>query len=84
MDRISVDREALGRVLDALNGPAHLIRELQATRRLPGTDENPVNILTKEYNDAATEYNTGVKMAEALSDDPGRPILPHRSGGGSR
>ena len=48
--KIYVDVEALGKVLEALNGPGHLIRELQATRGPLVGDDNPINILTDEYN----------------------------------
>lgn len=56
-DKVIVDREALRAVLSALNGPGHLIRELQATRTLPpmklGDDsvyENPINKLIEDFN----------------------------------
>lgn len=50
MSEITVNMEALGRVLEALNGPWHLIRELQATRGPLVGDDNPINILINEYN----------------------------------
>lgn len=52
---IEVDAEALRRVLVALNGPAHWIRELQATRNFPVGDPNPIDVLTDQYNAAAME-----------------------------
>ena len=48
MDIISVDKKALLKVLAALTGPPHLIRELQATRdRPPIIEGNPIDILLK-------------------------------------
>jgi hypothetical protein len=57
-EMVSVDKKALKKILEALTGPGHLIRELQATRDLPpmrlseGDElyENPINILLKQYN----------------------------------
>lgn len=49
MESLVVDSKALKQVLSALNGPAHHIRELQATRNLPG-DDNPINTLINQYN----------------------------------
>jgi hypothetical protein len=48
-DRVEVAAEPLRQVLTALTGPPHHIRELQATRKLPGT-ENPINQLILEFN----------------------------------
>lgn len=47
--KIPVDAEALRRVLSALDGPPHYIRELQVTRNLPGNN-NPINTLIDDYN----------------------------------
>ena len=47
---ISVDAAALKQVLVALNGPGHFIRELQHTRTPPVGDDNPINILTDQFN----------------------------------
>ena len=47
--KIPVDADALRQVLNALNGPGHYIRELQATRNLPGST-NPINTLIDDYN----------------------------------
>lgn len=43
---ISVDADALRQLLDALSGPGHHIRELQATRNFP---PNPINTLIDQY-----------------------------------
>ena len=61
MEQVTVNAKALKEVLEALNGPGHYIRELQATRSLPGND-NPINILIEEYNSAIEAYNA--KMIE--------------------
>ena len=52
-ETIAVNRKALHRLLAALNGPEHYIREIQATRTpdIIGFD-NPINILIGEYNEA--------------------------------
>lgn len=52
MRTIQVSADALGLVLIALQGPPHLIRELQATRSiaLMGMGgPNPINTLIDEY-----------------------------------
>lgn len=51
---VSVSAEALRQVLVALTGSAYRIRELQATRNIAGLtgDENPIDTLIKEYNQA--------------------------------
>ena len=54
---VPVNAEALREVLVALNGPGHLIRELQATRA-PYLPPNPINTLISDFNawvDAQTE-----------------------------
>jgi hypothetical protein len=48
--RIEVDAENLRRVLQALIGPEHHIRELQATRKLHDLVPNPLQALLDEYN----------------------------------
>lgn len=50
---IEVSAAALEAVLQALTGPSHWIRELQATRRVPGY-LNPINQLIEQYNSAVT------------------------------
>lgn len=54
METVTVNATALRRVLIALVGPPHYVRELQATMGplpLIGQD-NPINILLSEYNAA--------------------------------
>lgn len=48
----TVDAEALGQVLQALVGPSHYIRELQAT--LNGPFDNPIKTLIAQYNEQAS------------------------------
>lgn len=44
---IPVDAKALQRILEALYGPPHMIRELQATVSLP---DNPIEKVREQYN----------------------------------
>ena len=57
MKEVIVDADALKKVLGALNGPGHLIRELQATRGPLVGDNNPINILIENYNSAVNQHN---------------------------
>ena len=63
--KVSVSAKALHQVLGALTGPPHYIRELQATRNLPGV-ENPINTLIDEYN-AAIEAVRQQRLAEGTN-----------------
>lgn len=52
---VAVDAVALRRVLEALVGPGHLIRELQATRSLHSLGHpNPIDTLLEQFNAWAT------------------------------
>lgn len=67
MEKVTVSADALYRILNALNGPAHHIRELQVTRniaRLPEMEPNPINTLVDEYNAAVEEYNKSIQTEE--------------------
>ena len=66
MEQITVNAKALKEVLEALNGPGHYIRELQATRSLPGNN-NPLNILMEEYNTAVNAYNAKMIDEDSLT-----------------
>jgi hypothetical protein len=57
MEQVTVSAKALARVLTAFNGPPHYIRELQATRDIPGVEDHPIDVLIKEYNLAVDVYN---------------------------
>ncbi len=63
--KVTVTAKALHQVLGALIGPGHYIRELQATRNLPGID-NPINTLIDEYN-AAIDASKAQRDAAAGS-----------------
>ena len=67
--KVSVNAEALRRVLQALNGPAHHIRELQAIRNLPG-DKNPIDRLIEDFNAAAEALNAGTTEPVAGKEIP--------------
>lgn len=48
---VTVDAKALRQVLQALIGPPHHVRELQATRTPESLfPENPINVLVDQYN----------------------------------
>jgi hypothetical protein len=52
-DLISVDKRALRQLLEAVTGPGHHIRELQATRSLHALGyPNPIDTLIDSYNAA--------------------------------
>lgn len=58
MDKLTVSAEPLRTILQALIGPPHHIRELQATRRLPASMAgNPIDVLIAEFNAAAEQCN---------------------------
>ena len=57
MKTVTVNADALRQVLEALNGPGHLIRELQYTRGPLVGHDNPINILVKEFNQAVVDYD---------------------------
>jgi hypothetical protein len=65
MEKVTVNAKALRQVLNALNGPPHYIRELQVTRGPMVGDDNPINILVNEYNQAVERHNAGGKQAQA-------------------
>ena len=52
-DPISVDKRALRQLLEAVTGPGHHIRELQATRSLHALGHpNPIDTLIDSFNAA--------------------------------
>lgn len=55
---IVVSRGALIQVLTAINGPSHLIRELQVTRGFPLGPENPIDTLINEIDHQVTIFNS--------------------------
>jgi|GEM_PF-1586572 len=69
---VDVSAVALHTLLTALVGPAHLVRELQATRGQLIGDDNPINVLINEYNHALAAHGgaTDVNDARTQSDAP--------------
>ena len=55
MKLVEVDAEALYKVLTALDGPDHMIRELQYTRG--PLFNNPIDKLIRDYNVGAELFN---------------------------
>lgn len=63
MEKITVSAAPLRRLLQALNGPPHLIQELQATRDLDflsAAVANPIDVLIAEYNAAIETHNAAL------------------------
>ena len=64
--KVSVDADKLRQILEAITGPGHLIRELQAIRSI-GSD--PISALVDEYNlqvfGPIETKAAGVEFAEA-------------------
>lgn len=61
-----VDAEALQRLLNALNGPGYYIRELQATRNLPGSEPNPIDVIEKQVKIQEAVAKNGEHAKKAL------------------
>jgi hypothetical protein len=80
---VSVDANALGQVLRALNGPGHYIRELQVTRDLDNKglslERNPINLLIEQYNsfveDELKKDNDVVPLFRAEFSIKGTPVV---------
>lgn len=71
MDKVEVSATALRQLLQALLGPAHLIRELMVIRDLAAkglADPDPITILVNEYNAAAEAYNI-TERAKEVGDE---------------
>lgn len=68
-DKVLVSSKALYALLRALNGPAHHIAELQVLRKPPFGDDNPINILSKEYNDYVDRTNNPMYECHKLDTD---------------
>lgn len=71
---IQVDADALRALLQALNGPGHLIRELQVTRGPLFAKENPIEILIANYNAAI------LKAREVVVDVTPKGEAPDNAG----
>lgn len=61
-----VDADALRRILSALNGPDYYIRELQATRNLPGSEPNPIDVIEKQVKIQEAVAKNGEHAKNAL------------------
>lgn len=59
MEKVTVSADALRQILQALNGPGHYIRELQALRNGPFSGDNPINKVADEYNAALQRPEDG-------------------------
>lgn len=57
METVTVSATALRQVLEAFNGPSHLIQELKAIQHLPFSENNPIKTLMDEYNRAVRKFN---------------------------
>ena len=59
METVTVNAEALRLVLAALQGPQHLIRELQFTTDICAATgmDNPINTLINEFNEQVKGEN---------------------------
>lgn len=57
--KVSVDSAALCRIIHALLEGGVTIREIMATRKIPGEmgERNPINVLIKDYNAWVDEEN---------------------------
>lgn len=67
--KVLVSSKALFELLSALHGPAHLIAELQVLRKPPFGDDNPINILSQEYNAYADRVNNPKYECHKLDTD---------------
>ena len=68
-EKILVDRDAFVQVMNAVDRPlehGHLIRELQATRNLPG-ETNPINTLVQDLEADNTVRVEAVAVAPVAS-----------------
>lgn len=69
---VTVDANALRQVLQALTGPAHLIREIQMTRSVAAlTGDDPIGLLIDDYNHDVERQadEAGVEAAPASLTD---------------
>jgi hypothetical protein len=66
MKTVTVNADALKQLLLAVVGPAHHIRELQATRHLGDLgDPNPIDLLIAEYNTTHKNWTEGKDVSTA-------------------
>jgi len=55
--KIEVSASALKELLTAVTGEPHLIREIQASRFLPGDNNNCITVLVEEFKDYTEASN---------------------------
>jgi hypothetical protein len=77
-ETVAVNRKALFEVLTALNGPPHLIRELQVIRLLPGPTNNPIDLLINQYNDVVKSASNGRTTNELAGEGETRSTSSER------
>ena len=81
--KVLVDEQALHQVLFAVNQPlehGHLIRELQATRNLPG-HTNPINTLVREFEEAKSAPQATTTITYTKSEVEAMQIYMQIKGG---
>lgn len=77
MSKITISAEPLRQILQALLGPGHHIRELQATRSLHALGHpNPIDTLVEEYNAFVEEERKKALNVTGSSDQ-----VPESPGG---
>jgi hypothetical protein len=79
---VTVDANALRQVLQALTGPAHLIREIQMTRSIASlTGDDPIGRLVDDYNEDARRQagTSGVDVPRAAQRTLPHPGSPEAS-----
>lgn len=54
METVTVNAKALKQLLEAVNGPGHLIKELQVLAKF---SDSPITVLIDEFNDAVVAFN---------------------------
>lgn len=70
--KVSVSADALYRILQALTGPGHYIRELQATRSLHTLGHpNPIDILIEDYNAEVKRLTDVTGSSDQVPESPG-------------
>jgi hypothetical protein len=71
---VTVDANALRQVLQALTGPAHLIREIQMTRSIASlTGDDPIGRLVDDYNEDARRQAGTSGVPGTFNDQPKEP-----------
>lgn len=61
METVTVSAQALHKLLIALNGPPHILREMQVCRGKMFPD-NPIDVLTNEMNGAIEEHERKLEI----------------------